>query len=213
MGVASIVLSLTQRAHAHLYHCITQSLNNNCARGLILYLPVAETQKISTISSFMFAASVSGGHVLGWTNSPILFDKRTTWAVPRYVFFRKHEGTNLSGKVLYLRAAIGKSHYSCFLFAYMYVSWTSKEEKHWMCPCTHLEAIFWLICRLLAYLLDKNWRSNLKKIASICRRIEASYVLLSFVYWRDFRKATSAAFRSLLKGGGRIAFVQKLEKC
>ena len=29
-----------------------------------------------------------------------------------------------------------------------------------------------------------------EKFARICRRIKASYVLLSFVYWRDFRKVT-----------------------
>ena len=67
-------------------HSITQSLNNNCARGLIPWIYIwqwLKREKMSTISSFMFAASVFEGHVLGRTDSPILFDRRTTWAVPR----------------------------------------------------------------------------------------------------------------------------------
>ena len=79
------------------------------------YSPVAPSlwqwlkrKKMSTISSFMFAVSVFEGHVLGRIDSPIPFDRKTTWAVPRQVFFQKHEGTNLSDKILYSRAAIGR---------------------------------------------------------------------------------------------------------
>ena len=49
-------------------HSITQSLNNNGARGLILWIYIwqwLKHEKMLTMSSFMFAASVSEGHVLG----------------------------------------------------------------------------------------------------------------------------------------------------
>ena len=67
-------------------HSITQSLNNNCTRGLILWIYIwqwLKRKKMSTLSSFMFAASVSEGHVLGRTDSPIHFHTRRTWAAPR----------------------------------------------------------------------------------------------------------------------------------
>ena len=87
------------------------------------YSPVAPSlwqwlkrKKMSTISSFMFAVSVFEGHVLGRIDSPIPFDRKTTWAVPRQVFFQKHEGTNLSDKVMYSRAAVGKPHFCSLTF-------------------------------------------------------------------------------------------------
>ena len=48
-------------------HSITQSLNNNCARGLIPRIHIwqwLKREKMSTISSFMFAASVSKGQAM-----------------------------------------------------------------------------------------------------------------------------------------------------
>ena len=38
-----------------------------------------------------------------------------------------------------------------------------------MCPCIHLEAIFWLMCHcLLAYLINKKLTQQSEKFARIC---------------------------------------------
>ena len=80
-----------------------------------------QREKMFTIYSFvqiMFAASNFEAHEHEQANFPVVYGGITTWAVPHREFFRKHEGTDLSDKVLCSVVAIGKSHNSCFLFAY-----------------------------------------------------------------------------------------------
>ena len=161
-----------------------QTLNNNCARGLILWISGWNAKKCQPYpASCLLRQFLKATYLDIPTLLSFLIEQQPGQCHVR-CFFRKHKGTNLSDKVLYSRTAIGKSHYCCCSLAYL--SWTSKEEKHSMCPCyllAHMSLSISLPTR-------QKLTQQSKKFTRICRRIEASYVLLSFMYWRDFRKAT-----------------------
>ena len=78
-----------------------QALNSNCTHGIIyvVYYSICICQwlKNLTISSFMFAASVFEVQALGRSDSPVLYDRTTTWAVHMLnVFLKTERYTNLS---------------------------------------------------------------------------------------------------------------------
>ena len=130
-------------------------------------------EKMSIISSFVFAVSVFEGLILGQTTLPSFMIKvninlgsaRLSW---------KHKGTNLSDKVLCSRVAT--SHCSCFLFACL--SWRSKKEKVLMCLCTGLEAIFWFIHVYRLITQQKlTQQSYVQKYRSFTNKTEAQKII------------------------------------
>ena len=169
------LLKDTWNEDASLKVSFTQALKNNCTHLGCAHVSTfvnGWNMKKSTTPSFMFVVSVFKGHVLRQTDSPIVYDRTTTWAVPRKAFFFfKHKVINLSGKVLCSRVTIDKSHCSCFLFAYL--SLRSKKENF-----SH---------QLIVGLTMKTDATTPK----ICPYLqtEGSYVLLSFMYWKHYWKA------------------------
>ena len=172
-------------------HSITQSLNN-CARGLIPWIHIwqwLKREKMSTISSYMFAASVFEGHVLGRTDSTILIDRRTTWAVhkiaskwvqghiERFSSFDIHE-RQANKKQLQCDLPMAALKYKT-LSDRLVPSCFRKKHLTW----AHMSLSIGLPTR-------QKLTQQSEKFAHICRQIEASYVLLSFVHRRDSRKAT-----------------------